>query len=520
MRTKKICFVLLGILLIAAQAQKTRALSYSDIANRGQNGSSVYAYSSASLVNDNGTIYFISGATKVPFTSWAAFVGLGYSLKNVVKGDLSGYTPSQSYAITTSAAAHPWGSWLSYKNTVYYSTQGGLIGVPGAEVFTENGGQWQFVVKANKYDIAVLQANPNLPVLTAGDLRIISAPSYQFSSAPAQIPATPSPAGNQAAVSAGSAQASSTAPGILNTPTLAASSPPGQFVFGNTTNQPVAAFNFTASGSPVTIQEMDFTAVDSSGIVPVSWVSVNGSIGQFTSSSSNVSYLNIPVPTGGVTVPVTANYPIVSQNNIPDNQIFTLNLTAVKYLSGGVSSYIYPNLASNSMDLVAGAPSLTLTAPTKPITDNTVLIAKVTVTADPGDSIILNQLPLSISATGTVSVVATSSNLTVTDDSGLAVQTSYGTFGVASTSPATVNITFNSDNTISGNSSKTYDFYLPAQGTAPSLGGSSIITQLGPSGGLIYTDPAQGSNGNNIPGGASGANYILNYPTNSVSAHN
>ena len=89
----------------------------------------------ASLVNDGGTIYFISGTTKVPFTNYQAFTGLGYSLQNVISGDLGSYTLSRTYMINTANTSHPWSSWLSYKGVVYYSTQAGLIGVPSAEVF-------------------------------------------------------------------------------------------------------------------------------------------------------------------------------------------------------------------------------------------------------------------------------------------------------------------------------------------------------------------------------------------------
>lgn len=129
-------------------------------------------YPSGSLVNDSGTIYFINGTTKIPFTNWQAFVGLGYSLQNVTNDDLSAYTPSSSYMITTASADHPWGSWLLYNGTVYYSHENGLIGVPSAEIFLQNGGDWKYVVKANKYDIEKLGANPNLPVLNFDDSRV------------------------------------------------------------------------------------------------------------------------------------------------------------------------------------------------------------------------------------------------------------------------------------------------------------------------------------------------------------
>jgi len=142
--------------------------------NSGSGTSSFYPYPSGSIVNDNGTVYFISGSTKVPFTNYNAFVGLGYSLRNVVQGDLTNYTLG-SHMITTANVAHPWGSWLIYQGTVYYSTQNGMIGVPSAQIFTSNGGSWNLLVKTNSYDIAALNANSNLPPLTLSDSRIYSA---------------------------------------------------------------------------------------------------------------------------------------------------------------------------------------------------------------------------------------------------------------------------------------------------------------------------------------------------------
>jgi hypothetical protein len=524
MNLKKASLAFFAFLLIAVQAQTTRAVLYSDLTGQGQGTSSTYPYASGGLVNDHGTIYFIRGTVKVPFTNWAAFVGLGYSSKNVVAGDLTNYTPSQTYVIKTANAEHPWGSWLSYKGTVYYSTQGGLIGVPSAEVFTSNGGQWPFVVKANKYDIAALQSVPNLPVLADADPRVSSVPSYQFSSlppGPASVTSATGTTVSQASTTVGSTQVSSGLPGALNMPTLSPSSTPSQMVFSNTSNQPIAAFNFTASGSPVTIQELDFVVQDSSGELPVTWVSVNGQTSQFVNASSSLVGLNITVPLSGVTIPVSASFANVTQNFLTDNQTFTLNLVGVKYLSGTTTSYVYPNVASNSMDLVAGGPANVVLSPSAaPLTDNNVLIAKVIITTGPGDGIILNQLPFLLSTTGGANVAATSGNLTIADDSGVPVQISPIIVGIATSSQQSFNVILNSNNFIAANSSKTYDLYLPVQGAFGAAGSSSLVTLLGPSSALIYSDPTQGTYGNNIPAGANGVNYILNYPTSSVSVHN
>jgi hypothetical protein len=125
-------------------------------------------YPSGLLVNDKGTIYLIRGTEKVPFTNWQSFIGLGYSLQNVVQGDTSGYTVAANYVVTPNAA-HPWGSWVSYNGTVYYSTSSGLIGVATPAIFMSNGGEWSYIVPANKLDIANIQANA---LLAIGDSRV------------------------------------------------------------------------------------------------------------------------------------------------------------------------------------------------------------------------------------------------------------------------------------------------------------------------------------------------------------
>ena len=126
-------------------------------------------YPSGSIVNDGGTFYFIAGQNKIPFTNWAAFVGLGYSVRNVINGNLSNYTLSGNYMITTANAAHPFGGWLINNGTVYFSSNNGLIGVPNQQVFLSNGGNWNLVVKANAYDLANLSSSQ---VLSSNDSRV------------------------------------------------------------------------------------------------------------------------------------------------------------------------------------------------------------------------------------------------------------------------------------------------------------------------------------------------------------
>lgn len=112
-----------------------------------------HPYKPGSLVADKGTIYFISGCTKTPFSSMDAFTGLGYNLKNVVAGNLDPYKLTSLPAVTTKDSAHPWGSWVHYNGTVYYSVPENMIIVPSPEIFANNGGDWSKIVPATQGDI-------------------------------------------------------------------------------------------------------------------------------------------------------------------------------------------------------------------------------------------------------------------------------------------------------------------------------------------------------------------------------
>lgn len=133
-------------------------------------------YPTGTLALEGNTVYFLMAkdGVKVPFSTLAAFTGLGYRSRNVQKIDVSSFRLSSGYVISSASEEHPWGSWLrAGDGTLYYSHSSGLIGVPSMSVFTENGGKTEMIVPLNAADKQILQANPNLPVLESGDDRIL-----------------------------------------------------------------------------------------------------------------------------------------------------------------------------------------------------------------------------------------------------------------------------------------------------------------------------------------------------------
>ncbi len=124
-------------------------------------------------MNSNGTIFLIIAGYQVPFLNWNAFVGLGYSTKNVIKASLTGSGLTQTPGIGSANVPHTWGSWVNYKGTIYYSSEQGMIPVPDMATFYANNGNLQYVLPANKYDITVIDQAPSLSPLIPNDSRVL-----------------------------------------------------------------------------------------------------------------------------------------------------------------------------------------------------------------------------------------------------------------------------------------------------------------------------------------------------------
>ena len=194
-------------------------------------------------------------------------------------------------------------------------------------------------------------------------------------------------------------------------PTLSPSSPLSQFVVGGATNQAIATYNFTSTAAE-TIQQMTFN-VSGTGITSVS---AGGMGAVVVNGTATINGLNLSVPAGysGLNVPVTASYAQVGANGVPSGQSVSVTLSGVKYtnLVSGITANVSSNIASNKMTLVGSYPSVVLSNPTGAAGGNTVMIAKVAVSANAAGNIVLTQLPLNISSSGSGAV----GNFSVIDD--------------------------------------------------------------------------------------------------------
>ncbi len=117
-------------------------------------------YPDGTLINDNGTIYIMEYGKKRGFTTMAVLNGLGYCSCNARATDSSAIEVGE--IITTSLMRHTRGALVNYNGTVYFMGADQRLPFPSYTVFKSWGGDFKYVVVANKYDLLV----PAGPIIT------------------------------------------------------------------------------------------------------------------------------------------------------------------------------------------------------------------------------------------------------------------------------------------------------------------------------------------------------------------
>lgn len=121
--------------------------------------SSPATYSVGDLIIENGTVYIIDHSMqKHGFVSKEVFEGLGYKFSNVYPGNLSGYT--EGAAISSVDRAHDNGTLINLDGTVYYVMSGHKIPFPSLKVFWSYGHRLEKVVQGNLHDRSLLTDEP------------------------------------------------------------------------------------------------------------------------------------------------------------------------------------------------------------------------------------------------------------------------------------------------------------------------------------------------------------------------
>jgi hypothetical protein len=301
-------------------------------------------------------------------------------------------------------------------------------------------------------------------------------------------------------------QTVSSGQGTLAVPTLNNTSPDAQLVVGNSTSK-IADFNFISSNGASTISEMYF---DVRG--PITSLTVGGISYPVVGASSTANGLNINIPIGygGTNVPVLATYANVGLNGVASLQTAGILVTGYKFTSGNntvSTTTLYTattTRSSNPMVVVASKPTVTLSNPTQTVVvGGTVVLGRVTVSADAKGDVSLMKLPISViganAAHGTA-VAATSSGVKV----GSSIVSTTGGIPAFGTSTVTGMIDFGSNGyVIPAGTSVTFDIY----GTVTLSTGDSVQLSITDAATFVWKDVA----GNATTTGAS----IYNFPTNS-----
>lgn len=103
-----------------------------------------------SLINDNGTVYLITGGVRAGFANEAAFKGMGYSYTNVYPGDTSFMISVDP--INSANQKHPNGTLINDNGTLYVMQNGYRVGFPSMAIL-DSWGYWvSEAVPANSYD--------------------------------------------------------------------------------------------------------------------------------------------------------------------------------------------------------------------------------------------------------------------------------------------------------------------------------------------------------------------------------
>lgn len=290
--------------------------------------------------------------------------------------------------------------------------------------------------------------------------------------------------------------------GSLATPTKANTSPSARLVLGSVESK-IVDLKFVSSGGSSAISEMSF---DVSG--PVVSLSVDGRSSVVVSGSSTVTGLNLSIPVGygGKVVPVTVSYAIVGLNGEASMQTALVTLTGYKYSSGNSVVTATSSVSSNGMVVVGSKPIVSLLEPAQKVvlSGGTVILGRVSVTADVGGEVSLLELPIRVSTTANSSGSSIGTSNKVKVGSSL-VSTTGGISVASSSSNVDGVISFGPDGySILAGETVTFDIY----GTVSLLDGNSVQLSIPSATSFVWKDVK----GNATTTGA----LIYGFPDNTV----
>ncbi len=314
--------------------------------------------------------------------------------------------------------------------------------------------------------------------------------------------------------------------GTVTGPVLTTATPDSQYVVGGTSSV-IAYYNFIATYSSATIEELYFsatgTSVDVTGDNAITSITAGGVTSPIVSGAVSITGLNINIPTGyaGYNLPVTVAFNTVGIGGVTSDKTIGLVLNGFKYKSGnteytvGAVGFNSASVAmpSNMMDIVGSKPTVAIANPstvTAGAGGSNKEVARVTVSADAKGDIKVNAIPLSMITSG--NSTASSTTVWVNNSQITTVTNNFPARDIASTTAtaATGTVMFaGAGYNIPAGTSVTFSIRSTIALENDSTQNGNLRTTLGSKSLFLWSDV----NGNIAS--TTGA-YIFNYPTDTA----
>ena len=295
------------------------------------------------------------------------------------------------------------------------------------------------------------------------------------------------------------------------------SSAAAQFLVGDQTVFSIGTFNFknTSGAGGAIVKDVTVNVPANT----VGSVTMNGVTAQVVGTTATLYNVGVVVPAGssGVNIPMAVSLVcVVAFNGCAgvSNTDVSATITKVTYNNGSSIQTITPTLATTATSkLVASKPTITMTTKNGTgLLNGSVKIGEFTISADASGDIKLEAIPVIVTKTTGVSVVA--GTMELRDASGNTVL--VGTGGVHGSYGLSGSGTFSFSNfarTITKGTSETFRVYATLSGVSGAANTANLAFSLGSKASFIWND-VMGSQS-----GISGS-FINNYPTGSQTITN
>jgi hypothetical protein len=475
-------------------------------ANQAQGLSSYTTWPPSESTFSGQNLSFVSGALTVSANPSFSNISVG---PNVSKQKIGSYVLKASNADSvqvTQITVGVGGSLpIQYLSNLYISDNTTPVFPQSQNTFTTN-----FTIGPNQSHVVDVYADIGNQTGTVTTTLSVTARAVQSN---AQLPSSSPVSGQTISVNTGT----------LGTPALVQSkSLTSRYVAGDTSGQVLATYNFTSSGGSVTIEELYFNVTSTPASTTITSVKVGNSTGLVLYSgatgSATVSGLNLVVPgnnLAGLDVPVEVTYTSVGPSGSPSGVTAQFALTGYKARSGSsVTINNSLNVAANTVKLVAGYPTLSVSTPSNTFSNGSVLeLIKLRI-GSVGGTINVGTTTFVVSSNNIGNVTVGTPKLYDAENNELAgANCTAGAPG----SSVTVTCALPSGYNISGGSY--VDLTLKAQVTGASIPGSGtygVLTALGAANTFSWSDVSGGAG----PYTTDNTTYFLNYPTQNASVRN